>query len=308
MRSTPTVAQLRAFVAVADFQHFREAAASLGVSQPTLSQSLANMEQRLGVTLIERNPRKVLVTADGAHLLPLAKQAVAAVDAFRTAALPDTWLAGPLHVGVIPTVAPYLLPALLPSIGREAPDLQLHVHEDQTDRLLNALAAGSVDVAVLALPTSDTRVTTLPLYDEDFVVAVPARHAWDGANDITPTSLQDEQLLLLEEGHCLRDQVVEVCVQSGVTTAGEANARAASLSTIVHLVSAGLGMTVLPASAVDAEARGARLGIATFMSPAPGRRIGLVWRKSSTRTEEFEDLADIIKRGVVSGMPAVRVA
>ena len=308
MRSTPTVAQLRAFVAVADFQHFREAAASLGVSQPTLSQSLANMEQRLGVTLIERNPRKVLVTAEGAHLLPLAKQAVAAVDAFRTAALPDTWLAGPLHVGVIPTVAPYLLPALLPSIGREAPELQLHVHEDQTDRLLNALAAGSVDVAVLALPTSDTRVTTVPLYDEDFVVAVPARHVWDGAKDITPTSLQDEQLLLLEEGHCLRDQVVEVCVQSGVTTAGEANARAASLSTIVHLVSAGLGMTVLPASAVDVEARGARLGIASFVSPVPGRRIGLVWRKSSTRTEEFEDLADIIKRGVVAGMPAVRVA
>jgi LysR family hydrogen peroxide-inducible transcriptional activator len=308
MRSTPTVAQLRAFVAIADFQHFREAALSLGVSQPTLSQSLANMEQRLGVTLIERNPRKVLVTAEGAHLLPLARQAVAAVDAFRTAALPDTWLTGPLHMGVIPTVAPYLLPALLPSIGREAPDLQLHVHEDQTDRLLAALAAGSIDVAVLALPASDTRVQAVPLYDEDFVVAVPAQHAWDGRDDLTPTQLQDEQLLLLEEGHCLRDQVVEVCVQSGVTTAGEAHARAASLSTIVHLVSAGLGMTVLPASAVDVEARGARLGIAHFTATPPGRRIGLVWRKSSTRTEEFEDLADIVKRGVISGMPAVRVA
>lgn len=306
MRSTPTVAQLRAFVAVAEFQHFREAAASLGVSQPTLSQSLSNMEQRLGVTLIERNPRKVLVTAEGRHLLPLAKQAVAAVDAFRTAALPDTWLAGPLHVGVIPTVAPYLLPALLPSIGREAPDLQLHVHEDQTDRLLAALAAGSVDVAVLALPVMDTRVQSVPLYDEDFVVAVPGSHPWNGRTDLTPTHLQDEQLLLLEEGHCLRDQVVEVCVQSGVTSAGEANARAASLSTIVHLVSAGLGMTVLPSSAVEVEARGARLGIAHFAGDAPGRRIGLVWRKSSTRTEEFEDLADIITRGVVSGMPDVR--
>jgi LysR family hydrogen peroxide-inducible transcriptional activator len=168
------------------------------------------------------------------------------------------------------------------------------------------LAAGSVDVAVLALPVMDTRVQSVPLYDEDFVVAVPGSHPWNGRTDLTPTHLQDEQLLLLEEGHCLRDQVVEVCVQSGVTSAGEANARAASLSTIVHLVSAGLGMTVLPSSAVEVEARGARLGIAHFAGDAPGRRIGLVWRKSSTRTEEFEDLADIITRGVVSGMPDVR--
>lgn len=308
MRSTPTVAQLRAFVAVAEFAHFGEAALSLGVSQPTLSQSLANMEARLGVRLIERNPRRVLVTAEGAHLLPLAKQAVAAVDAFRTAALPDTWLAGPLHLGVIPTVAPYLLPALLPEVSVQAPDLKLHVHEDQTDRLLEALATGALDVAVLALPIKDTRVQSTPLYDEDLVLAVPEGHAWSDAVDVTPAQLQDENVLLLEEGHCLRDQVVEVCLQSGVTGAGEANARAASLSTIVQLVSAGLGMTVLPRSAVDVEARRAQLGIAQFAGPAPSRRIALVWRKSSTRTEEFEDLSDIIKRGVSAGMPDVAVA
>ena len=307
VRSTPTIAQLRAFVAVAQFAHFREAAASLGVSQPTLSQSLAHMETRLGVRLIERNPRRVLLTAEGEHLLPLAQQAVAAVDAFRTAALPDTWLTGPLHLGVIPTVAPYLLPALLPEVAGQAPDLRLHVHEDQTDRLLDALAGGSLDVAVLALPVKDSRVSSRPLYDEDFVLAVPGDHPWAGAAAIAPAQLQDENVLLLEEGHCLRDQVVEVCLQSGVTGAGEANARAASLSTIVQLVSAGLGMTVLPRSAVDVEARRARLGIAEFAEPAPGRRIGLVWRKSSTRVEEFEDLADIITRGVVRGIPDVRV-
>ncbi len=306
MRSTPTVAQLRAFVAVAEFQHFRDAAASLGVSQPTLSQSLAAMEARLGVRLIERNPRNVLVTSDGQYLLPLAKRAVDAVDAFRAAALPDSWLTGPLHLGVIPTVAPYLLPSILPAVSEQAPDLQLHVHEDQTDRLLDALAKGSIDLAIMALPVADPRVRTEPLYDEDFVLAVPAAHPWAGARDIEAAQLRDEELLFLEEGHCLRDQAVEVCLQSGVTHAGDANARAASLSTIVQLVSAGLGMTFLPDSAVRVETRGAQLGVARFVDPAPGRRIGLVHRRSTTRTEEFEDLAEILRRAVAAGMPSVR--
>ena len=306
MRSTPTVAQLRAFVAVADFQHFGDAAASLGVSQPTLSQSLSTMETKLGVRLIERNPRRVLVTADGQRLLPLARQAVADVDAFRAAALPDTWLSGPLHVGVIPTIAPYLLPALLPALHAEAPDLALHVHEDQTDRLLDALAVGSVDVAVLALPLNDTRVTAEALYDEDFVLAVPADHPWAGSADIQPSQLDDQDLLFLEEGHCLRDQALAVCLSSGVARAGEAHARAASLSTIVQLVSAGLGMTFLPDSAVRVETRGAHLGVARFADPAPGRRVVLAHRKSSPRSEEFEDLAEIMRRAVSDGLPPVR--
>jgi LysR family hydrogen peroxide-inducible transcriptional activator len=306
MRSTPTVAQLRAFVAVAEFQHFRDAAASLGVSQPTLSQALATMEGNLGVQLIERNPRKVLVTPDGQFLLGLARAAVDAVDAFRAAALPDTWLSGPLHVGVIPTIAPYLLPSLLPAVHAEAPDLQLHVHEDQTDRLLDALTDGTVDVAVLALPVKDPRVTAEPLYEEDFVLAVPAGHAWAGATGIHPSQLRDEDLLFLDEGHCLRDQAVEVCVSSGIAQAGEANARAASLATIVQLVSAGLGMTFLPDSAVQVEARGAHLGVARFADPAPGRRIVLAHRRTSPRSEEFEDFAEIVRRAVATGMPAVR--
>jgi LysR family hydrogen peroxide-inducible transcriptional activator len=300
------VAQLRAFVAVAEFQHFRDAAASLGVSQPTLSQSLAAMETRLGVHLVERNPRKVVVTPEGQFLLPLAKEAVAAVDAFRTAALPDTWLTGPLHVGVIPTVAPYLLPSMLPAVHEQAPELQLHVHEDQTDRLLDALAAGTVDVAIMAMPVKDPRVSTESLYDEDFVLAVPADHPWAGTSNVSPSQLRDEELLFLDEGHCLRDQAVEVCLQSGVAHAGDANARAASLSTIVQLVSAGLGMTFLPDSAVKVETRGAHLGVARFSDPAPGRTICLVHRRSTTRTEEFEDFAEIVRRAVVDGMPSVR--
>lgn len=305
MRTSPTVAQLRAFVAVADHQHFREAAGALGVSQPTLSQSLSTLEAHLGVHLVERNPRRVLVTPEGRHLLPLARRAIEAVDAFHAAALPDSWLTGPLHVGVIPTIAPYLLPPLLPALTREAPDLQLHVHEDQTDRLLEALADGSIDLAVLALPLKDARVQVQPLYREDFVLAVPPSHPWSGSTKVRVADLRDQQLLFLESGHCLRDQTVDICLSSGIEHAGESNARAASLSTIVQLVSAGLGMTFLPETAVKVETRGAHLGVARFAGPAPGRQIVLVHRRSSTRTEEFEDFAEILRRSVVQSMPFV---
>lgn len=308
MRTSPTVAQLRAFVAVADFHHFRDAAASVGVSQPTLSQALATLEANLGVQLIERNPRRVLVTPEGRFLLPLARKAIDAVEHFRKAALPDSWLSGPLHMGVIPTIAPYLLPALLPAMGVEAPDLQLHVHEDQTRRLLDALAEGSIDVAVLALPLTDARIRWEPLYDEDFVLAVPPGHEWSGAEDLLVSQLRDDELLFLEEGHCLRDQTVDVCLSSGVAHPGESNPRAASLSTIVQLVSAGLGMTFLPDTAVKVETRGAQLGVAHFTEQAPGRRIVLVFRKSSTRVEEFEDLAEIIRRSVAAHLPGARRA
>lgn len=306
MRSTPTVAQLRAFVAVAEVGHFGDAAGSLGVSQPTLSQSLATMEAALGVHLVERSSRRVLLTPDGERLLPIAREAVEAVEAFRAAALPRTWLSGPLHLGVIPTVAPYLLPALLPAVRREAPALQLHVHEEQTERLIDALAGGSVEAAILALPLDDPRIGVEPLYDEDFVLAVPAGHPWADRVDVRVGELHDEELLFLEHGHCLHDQAVDVCLSSGVAHPGEANARAASLSTIVQLVSAGLGMTFLPQSAVGAEARGAHLGVARFAAPVPGRRIVLARRRTSTRAEEFEDLAEIVRRAAAQAMPAVR--
>lgn len=306
MRANPTLAQLRAFVAVAELQHFGDAAAALGVSQPTLSQALSTLEANLDVHLIERSPRRVLVTPDGQHLLPLARQAIDAVEAFRSAALPDTWLSGPLHVGVIPTIAPYLLPTLLPALSRETPDLELHVHEDQTERLLEALADGSIDLAVLALPLKDTRIVTQQLYTEDFVLAVPSGHPLSGVDEVKVSDLADDELLFLEEGHCLRDQTVDVCLTSGIAHAGESNARAASLSTIVQLVSAGLGMTFLPETAVKVESRGAHLGIARLASPTPGRTIVLAHRKSSTRAEEFEDFAEIIRRAVGKGMPFVR--
>jgi LysR family hydrogen peroxide-inducible transcriptional activator len=308
VRSGPTVAQLRAFVAIADHQSFRDAAVVLRVSQPTLSQALATMEANLGVQLVERNPRRVLLTPEGRALLPLARQAVDAVDAFRRATLPDTWLAGPLHVGLIQTVAPYLLPCLLPAVRREAPDLALRVREDQTRVLLDALADGALDVAIVAAPSADARLRVEPLYDEDLVLAVPSRHPWAGREDLRPEELRDEDLMFLAEGHCLGEHAVEVCRASGMAHPGTANPRAASLSTILRLVSAGLGMTFVPASALRAEMRTAQVGVARFADPVPGRRIVLAWRRSSTRVEEFEDLAEIVRRAVVKGMTATRPA
>jgi LysR family hydrogen peroxide-inducible transcriptional activator len=308
VRSGPTIAQLRAFVAIVDHQSFRDAAVALRVSQPTLSQALATMEASLGVHLVERNPRRVLVTPEGRALLPLARQALDAVDALRRATVPDTWLAGPLHVGVISTVAPYLLSAVLSAVRREAPDLVLRVQEDQPRPLLDALADGVLDAVIVAQHSADARVRADPLYDEDLVLAVPPRHAWAGREDLRPEELRDDDLLFLADGHCLGEQAVEVCRSSGVPHPGTANPRAASLPTLLRLVSAGMGTTFLPASAVRVETRAVPVGVARFANPAPGRRIVLAWRRSSTRVEEFEDLAEIVRRAVVKGMTATRPA
>ena len=301
-----TVVQLRAFVAIAATQHFGDAAAMIGVSQPTLSQALSTLEANLDVQLVERNPRQVLVTAAGLKLLPFAQQAVAAVDAVVEAAEPARWLSGPMRLGVIPTIAPYVLPSVLRTIKREAPDLELSVHEDQTWRLIDALKRGEIDVAILALPTSETGLLEIPMYVEDFVLALPAKSELAGRVDVDPTTLQDLHLLLLDEGHCLRDQALDVCRQAGANDAGSDPARASSLATIVQLVSAGLGATLLPATAVTVEARGAALGIAHFKAPAPGRTIGLVYRASTRRGEELEDFAEILRRAVIKGKLAAR--
>ena len=307
--TAPTIAQLRAFVAVGRMRHFGDAAAQLGVSQPTLSQALSTLEANLGLQLIERSPRIVLVTPAGERLLPLAEAAVAAVDAVTDAVEPARWLTGSLRIGIIPTIAPYLLPATLRTLRREAPDLRLTVREDQTWRLLESLRRGELDIAVLALPVAEPGLVEIPVYDEDFVLATSNKSELAGKEDLPTTVLADMHLLLLDEGHCLRDQALDVCAQAGVTGAGHDAARASSLATIVQLVAADMGATLLPATAVPVEARGASIGVATFQAPAPGRKIGLVFRSTSSRTDEFADLAEILRRAVVKAkLPARPVA
>jgi len=291
----PTLSQLRAFVAVATYRHFGTAAARLDVSQPTLSQGLAALENGLGVQLIERSTRRVLVTAAGERLLPYAEVVLEAADNFVDAAagMADG-LSGPLRLGLIPTVAPYLLPSVLPAFDESMPSLTLHVVEDQTARLLDSLRAGTLDVAVLALPADVPGVVEIPLYDEDFVVVLPHGHELAGRTDLPVSTLDDAPLLLLDEGHCLRDQTLDLCRSVDVRpTFGDT--RATSLSTVVRCVAGGLGVTLVPASAVPVETARGDLDTGHFAAPAPGRRIGLVHRSSSPRSADYRILADVLR-------------
>ncbi|TAK68705.1 MAG: LysR family transcriptional regulator [Actinomycetota bacterium] len=305
--ATPTVPQLRAFVAVADLRHFGDAAALLGVSQPALSQALSALEHSLGIQLVERTTRRVLVTADGVRLLDPARAVLDAVDRFRIAADADRGLfAGPLRIGVIPTVAPYLLPAALRSLGRQLPAVTPQIHEEQTGRILTALRSGTLDVGILALPTGEPGLAEVPLYDEDFLLVVPAGHRWAGVTDLPHSALGEARLLLLDEGHCLRDQALEVCAQAGAHSPEAGSTRAASLATVVQLVAADLGTTLLPESAVAVELRRGALATARFADPAPGRRIGLVHRGSSARTADYERLAAVLRSAVRTARVPVR--
>lgn len=290
----PTLAGLRAFAAVAEKHHFGSAATALRVSQSTLSQSLAALETGLGTHLVERSTRRVRLTPEGTQLLPLAQAVVEAAEAFTAAAggTSDP-LRGTLRLGMIPTVAPYVLPTVLSGLSASLPALTLRVIEDQTERLLAALRGGSLDAALIALPDGSSGITEVPIYEEDFLLAVPPGHPLSGKRRVPASALADLPLLLLDEGHCLRDQALDVCQKAGVR-AELADTRAASLATAVQCVTGGLGVTLIPQSAAPVEAARSQLGLAQFATPRPGRRIGLVFRSSSGRDESYRRLAGII--------------
>ncbi|SDK38472.1 hydrogen peroxide-inducible genes activator [Streptomyces indicus] len=299
----PTLAQLRAFAAVAEHLHFRDAAAAIGMSQPALSGALSALEGVLGVRLVERSTRKVLLTPAGERLAARARTVLAAVDQLVEDA--DTVrgpFTGALRLGVIPTVAPYLLPTVLRLVQERYPSLDLQVYEEQTPSLVEGLSAGRLDLLLLAVPLGVPGLVELPLFDEDFVLVAPLGHELGGREGIPREILRDLELLLLGEGHCLRDQALEVCREAGrddvpVTTT------AASLSTLVQLVAGGIGATLLPRTAVAVETgRSSQLVTGTFAEPAPSRRIALVAREGSGRAEEFAQLAGEL-RDAVRGLP-----
>ena len=296
----PTLAGLRAFTAVAEKHHFGSAATALAVSQSTLSQSLAALEAGLGTHLVERSTRRVRVTREGMQLLPLAQAVVAAAEAFTAAAAGTSDpLQGTLRLGMIPTVAPYVLPTVLAGLASRLPALTLRVIEDQTERLLSALRGGALDAALIALPADTGGITEVPIYEEDFLLAVPPGHPLSGKRRVPASALADLPLLLLDEGHCLRDQALDVCQNAGLR-AELADTRAASLATAVQCVTGGLGVTLIPQSAASVEAARSQLGLAHFAAPRPGRRIGLVFRSSSGRDESYRRLAGIIGESISS--------
>jgi LysR family hydrogen peroxide-inducible transcriptional activator len=290
----PSIRQLECLVAVAERLSFRKAADALGISQPALSAQVQLAEQLLGVQVFERDRRSVLVTPAGQHVIGCARVALDAVDAVGAAARQQgAPLVGPLRLGVIPTVAPYWLPALLPEVRRRFPHLELVLREDQTARLLAQLHAGVIELALVALPVPGD-VTTAAIVRENFVLAAPRGAAIvKRRGRLSEDELEHQQVLLLEDGHCLRDQALAVCERSGAVEAMEV--RATSLPTLVQMVAGGLGVTLLPEAAAEAlvPARGS-VQLAPFAKP-PGRTIGLAWRTSSARLREFRLLADVLR-------------
>ena len=296
----PTIAQLRTFVTVAEQKHFVSAANKLGISQPSLSQALAALESGLGIQLIERSTRRVIVTPIGEQLLPFAKATLEAADAFVAHSRgAGGELAGPLNIGISPTVAPYTLPTLLTLIAEEFPELEPRIVENQTENLLQRLRDGHIDVAVLATPTGATGVTEIPLYDEAFAIVTNPDNPLAGRGDLTLDALRDLELLLLDDGHCLRDQIVELCQLAEVdrSPGAQSATRAASLTTVVQLVVAGLGSTLVPMSAVATECARPGIAVAAFADGVEAKRtVGLVMRSSSRRQQEFTRLGELITR------------
>ncbi|MEU8673671.1 hydrogen peroxide-inducible genes activator [Streptomyces sp. NPDC048560] len=304
----PSLSQLRAFAAVAEHLHFRDAAAAIGMSQPALSGAVSALEEALGVQLIERTTRKVLLSPAGERLAVRTQVVLDAVGSLMEEAeavrAPFT---GVLRLGVIPTVAPYLLPTVLRLVHRRYPELDLQVHEEQTSSLLEGLAAGRLDLLLLAVPLGVPGVTELPLFDEDFVLVMERAHRLGGRVDIPREALRELPLLLLDEGHCLRDQALDICREAGRTQGAPVTTTAAGLSTLVQLVAGGLGVTLLPRTAVTVEAgRNEALATGYFAEPAPSRRVALAMRSGAARHEEFEEFADALREEMES-LP-VRVA
>jgi LysR family hydrogen peroxide-inducible transcriptional activator len=290
-RDRPTVRHLEALVAVADHGSFRRAATSLGMSQPALSAQVQGAEDLLGIQVFERDRRSVLVTPAGEDVVGRAREALDSIDAVGDAARRRaTPLTGPLRLGVIPTIAPYWLPALLPPVRAKYPQLELILREEQTSRLLAQLDKGQLDAALLAIPVPGD-FTTAEIAHENFVLASPKGSALAKRKRVTDRDLDDETVLLLEDGHCLRDQALAVCERGGAIESMAV--RATSLPTLVQMVAGGLGVTLLPEAAAAAlvQPRGA-IELAEFTSPPPGRTLGLAWRTSSARLREFRLLAE----------------
>ncbi|WP_420712309.1 LysR substrate-binding domain-containing protein [Streptomyces sp. NRRL S-920] len=302
----PSLAQLRAFAAVAEHLHFRDAAAAIGMSQPALSGAVAALEEALGVQLLERTTRKVLLSPAGERLAVRVRAVLGEVEALlEEADAVKAPFTGALRLGVIPTVAPYLLPTLITLVHETYPDLDLQVHEEQTSSLLEGLAAGRLDLLLLAVPLGMPGVTELPLFDEDFVLVTPLDHWLGGREGIPREALKELNLLLLDEGHCLRDQALDICREAGRADA-PVTTTAAGLSTLVQLVAGGLGVTLLPRTAVRVEtSRSNQLLTGYFADPAPTRRIALAMRTGAARAAEYEELAEAL-RGAVRPLP-VRV-
>lgn len=287
---------LRYFIALADTRHFGRAAEACFVSQPTLSTQLKKLEDELGVTLFERAPRNILLTPAGEQILRHAKLALSHVGSMQEIAKhtkdPES---ASIRLGIFPTLAPYLLPHVVPKLRRRFPNLELLLVEEKTETLIHQLRDGLIDAAILAEPVHDDHFDSLHLFTEPFVLALPKNHPLSKQRTLGMGELGNQHLLLLEEGHCLRDQALEVCSLSG---AGEKEGfRATSLETLRQMVAAGVGITLLPMLAVKPPVpKSPHIMLLSFSNPPPHRNIAVFWRKSSVRGTFLRDLGQQIAK------------
>lgn len=296
-----TLRQLRYFDALATHGHFGHAAQACSITQPALSVQIKELELELGVTLFERGARQVRLTMFGEEFAPRVREILRAMDELADMARASRQqFTGRLRIGVIPTIAPYLLPAIIRALTQSHPGLEIHVRETLTTRLLNELAESQLDAAIVALPVSEPALSEYPLFDEEFVLVRPREDA--GKPVPGPQMLREMRLLLLEEGHCFREQALSFCKMSSPLP--QDLMEGSSLTTLVQMVGAGIGVTLIPQMAVPVETRSAEVCVARLGRPRPSRTIGMVWRKTNPLAGQFEHIAEIVRELGVSGAPA----
>lgn len=295
-----TLRQLRYFDAIARHQHFGKAAEACAVTQPALSMQIQELEKALKVRLIERTRQGAQLTNEGREIARRAARIIGeARDLVDYARHRNSLLTGPLHLGVIPSVAPYILPPLLPLLRSQYPELELHLRETQTEVLVQELVEGKLDVLFLALPVERPEIETLALFEDKFLLAIPASRRTAGSLRATPQMLAQDRLLLLEEGHCLRDQALAFCNLRQVENLDMFGA--SSLSTIVQMVANGFGVTLLPELSIGLEARNGDIKLLRFDKPEPRRTLGLAWRATSPRNGDFIELGKLIDAAKPAG-------
>ncbi|MBG5993993.1 DNA-binding transcriptional regulator OxyR [Proteus mirabilis] len=288
------IRDLEYLVALAEHKHFRRAADSCHVSQPTLNGQIRKLEDELGVMLLERTSRKVLFTQQGLLLVEQAKTVLREVKVLQEmASLQGESMAGPLHIGLIPTVGPYLLPHIIPELHRNYPKLEMYLHEAQTNSLLAQLDSGKLDCAILAMVKESAPFIEVPLFEEPMKLAIYDEHPWHDRKSVPMGDLAGQRLLMLEDGHCLRDQALGFCFQAGAKE--DTHFRATSLETLRNMVAAGSGITLLPDLAVPQAQKRDGVCYLDCTSPNPSRSIILAYRPGSPLRNRYEQLAETIR-------------
>jgi LysR family transcriptional regulator, hydrogen peroxide-inducible genes activator len=290
-----TLRELEYLVALAKYRHFGRAAEACQVSQPTLSAQIKKLEGELGVALVERDSRGVILTAYGNETAARARRILLEIQQLKESAQqsqnPE---AGTIRLGIFPTLGPYLLPHVISPARKRFPELELHLVEEKSSSLIARLREGDIDAAILALPVNDNQLSTTFLFEERFLLAVPTAHCFARRTSVDIGELVDHDLMLLEEGHCLRDQALEVCGFSG--SSERSSFRATSLETLRQMVSAGVGMTLLPElAALNKDALSGSIRLLNFNDSNPNRQIAMCWRKSSAREPLFLSLAELFR-------------